>query len=231
MKNRILVSAILLFVAAYSIAAPLKPIAQKISERKSAGAEFRSISLFEKSDADAGVWSEVVKAATLLKFNNAAASNLVNSAPEQIEFTIPIFGRGDIQLELFKVNITTPDFSVVASSNGLPVNYPGGVHYRGIVKGDNSSVASLSVFNDEVMGLISTPAEGNFVLGKMNDATDGLHVIYKEQDLKALSSLKCFTEENNEAHHFKSGGPGFASVNCIRIYWEVNYDIYLDKEA
>src|SRR6185436_7211145 len=148
---------------------------------------------------------------------------------ENLNFIIPSSGN-NIELELFQSVIFTPDFTVVTASNNLPVSYNGGVHYWGIIKGDNASIAAISIFNNEVMGMISSASVGNLVLGRIENDNAGRHILYNMKDLKGVTPFECFTADDNAAPSKNKQTPSAkALANCIRLYWEVNYDIFQNK--
>ncbi|MEP7169386.1 MAG: hypothetical protein ABI855_08435, partial [Bacteroidota bacterium] len=210
----------------------LRPVAQKVSDRKLQNAKFSSAQIFtvnnttrQKSAAIAGTVSDAV----IMDFDHSAAQNLVSLRSENLNFIIPS-GGNNIELELFQSNIFTPDFTVVTASSNSPVNYNGGVHYWGIIKGDNASIAAISIFNDEVMGMISSPSIGNLVLGRMENDKAGKHILYNMKDLKGVPHFECFTDDDHAAPS-KDGQTSSPNVlaTCIRLYWEVNYDIFQNK--
>ena len=226
---------LLIAVSGMSFGENLKPIAQKINDRKSQNVEFRHSQLFGIADEanlrDIQQVNDVVKKSTLLVFDQSAARNILSAKPENLDFTIPA-QTGNIELELYKANIFTPDFSVVTSgTNGRAVPYEGGVHYWGIIKGDNSSLAAISIFDNEVMGMVSSPSAGNFVLGKLENDAQARHIFYNEKDLKISPNTQCFTVNDNIGYTQKQLQDNSDRVlsNCIRIYWEMNYDVYQSK--
>lgn len=217
-----------------SFADALKPVAQKISDRKSQQVIFSNTQLFEITNATTqrsiGLKNSVSNA-TAMDFRQSAAQSILATQPENITFSIPANNGTVMELELYKATIFTPDFSVVTSSTGRAANYQGGVHYQGIIKGDNSSVAAISIFNDEVMGMISSPATGNFVLGKLEHDAQGRHIFYNEKDLHATPDAVCYTpnDNGNYTERMLQQPDQRVMANCIRIYWEVNYDIFQNK--
>ena len=232
-KNLLLLSATFLSINLF--AGNLKPIAQKIALQQTKIAALQATQLFAVSNASAEQGQQlnsVVSNATVLEFRQSDAQNLVSTKPENLHFVIPAGAGGNIELELYKTNFYTPDFTVVTSAtNGQPVPYAGGVFYWGIIKGDNASLAAISIFNDEVMGIISSPALGNLVLGKIEHDAGSRHILYNDRDLHAADIPHCYTPEDGVGYgkSINPQGNQTQSVNCIRLYWEVNYDIYQGK--
>jgi hypothetical protein len=156
---------------------------------------------------------------------------------EDVPFlTLPLpDGRGGtMELELVKVNIFAPGFTVNVASTGKEVVGNLGAHYRGIVKGDNTSVAAISVFENEVMGFFSTQADGNVVLGRLtgNNPNDR-HVLYNDRDLKAKDNFSCDTDDSDALNLPSSiiDEPSQESpaVTCVKMYVEADYPILVDK--
>ena len=235
MKKIYLFISAVLFVTV-SLAGNLKPIAQKIYERKVEKRIFTDVRLFDITSASQERGSElknVVKGSTIFEFRSQDARSVLTVKPDNIHFIIPTASGVNLELELFKTTFTTPDFSVVASnSNGKAIPYEGGVHYWGIVKGDNSSIASISIFDNEVMGMISSPTGGNIILGKLEHDTQDMHILYNEHDLVAPPLARCNTPESltgYSGNDLNRSGASTLSTNCIRLYWEVNYDLYQNK--
>jgi hypothetical protein len=216
-------------------AGSLKPIAQKISEQQTklaalAGTELFAIS--NSSNQKSIQMTAIVSNATVLEFRQGNTQSILSAKPENLNLVIPTKAGVNVELELFRSDFFTPDFTVVTSgSNGQPVPYAGGVHYWGIIKGDNSSLAAISIFNDEVMGLISSPAIGNLVLGKLENDAQGRHILYNDKDLHSTRVPHCDTPEDGLGYgkELDHQGNQTQSVNCIRLYWEVNNDIYTNK--
>lgn len=212
----------------------LKPVAQKIYDAALRNTEFSKAELFETNNSTRQKSSELISIAqhtTVLQFRHNATHDIIASKPSHLNFIIPLDPGTTMELQLLQSNIFTPDFRVTTSANnGQAVSYNGGIHYWGIIKGDNSSLAAISIFNDEVMGMIST-ANGNFILGKLENDSQGRHVIYNDKNLNATLPAQCFTPNDNETYSPSDlqQPSSFVMVNCIRLFWEVNNDIYTGK--
>lgn len=223
-----------LFLTTVSFSQNLKPVASAINERKQKQAVFAEARLFNIADIDHREKASIEKIAGdafILDFNVNTTQSILSRQPENISFTIPLSTGKDLELEMYRSNLFTPDFSVVtATGNGMALPYTGGVHYWGIIKGDNSSITAISIFEDEVMGMVSS-SDGNFVLGKLKDDAAGRHIFYNDKNLKASKQAACFTQNDGMRYseHELKFSPENMALNCIRLYWEVNYDIFLDK--
>ncbi|HLF65035.1 MAG TPA: M12 family metallo-peptidase, partial [Saprospiraceae bacterium] len=131
-----------------------------------------------------------------------------------------------IEQEIFAegVHVYTSD------SPGQPMPYSEGKHYRGMVHGDPGSVVSLSVFQNEITGLISTE-EGNLVLGKVKGAQDNIHILYNDADLEGVPAWECGTPDDGIGYskEMLTSHPGQRDPgDCIRVYVEVDDNIVTD---
>lgn len=223
-----------IFTSTILSAQNLKPVAATVAEKKQRQADFLNTRLFDVANATSQSTPQlenIVTGALVLDFNKNVANVLLSRQPENISFIIPSQTGQNVELEMYRSNIFTSDFSVVtAANNSAPVHYTNGLHYWGIIKGNNSSIAAISIFDNEVMGMISSN-DGNFVLGKLHDDKDGRHIYYNDKNLKAQNYTECFTQSDNETYSGDQlqNPAGKMVQNCIRLYWEVNYDIFLDK--
>lgn len=211
----------------------LKHVAQKIKSLHDQEVQFTGNSLFEITAGTRMRSSDIkgeVSRATILNLRQSNMQAILAERPAHILISIPLNSGNTFELELYQSEIFTPDFSVVESSSNQAVSYTGGLHYWGIVKNNNRSLAAISIFENEVMGLISLPDEGNFVLGKLEGDAGNAHILYNENDLSARKSLQCFNTGDDKAYNPKElQCPSKLIANCIRLYWEVNYDIYQGK--
>ena len=166
----------------------------------------------------------------LLSLDANALRQVLNTRQEGISITLPKNDKENITLQLVEVEL--PLFKVRTASNEKVEKYQGGKHYRGIIRGDQGSIASMSIFEDGVMALISESGnKGNWVLGELEESDT--YIFYNDPQLQDKFSLECGTEDSfkpydssilNDSHHGHR-----ALTDCVGLYFEVDYDIYLDK--
>ncbi len=154
--------------------------------------------------------------------------------PVATTFAVPAAAGNTIELELVQVNLFSDDFQVLESHSTAPVEIAHGLHYRGVVKGDPNSFAAVSIFNDRVMGLISSPSLGNLVLGKLEEpGYDYQHVLYNDREVLGFEDFLCGTPDaTGPGYHAHDLEPPLDFRNdekCVRIYFEVDYDIFQNK--
>jgi hypothetical protein len=198
MKN---ILTLLLLALSFASIAQQQPnaLALKVREQQNQKANFSKPDLFQFAGQSkaANQFGDLISDGKLLTLDMASLASLYNSAPNTLELELPSGSQAPIVLELVKIQLLTDDFSLVTStSNGQPIAYQPGVFYRGIVRGDENSLAAISIFEDEIIGVVNTKKEGNMVLGR----TDGTakspnYIFYRDEDLLLDNSFECGSED------------------------------------
>src|SRR6187401_1939469 len=127
-----------LFLCLASFAQQLKPVAQKINERKSQHLKFSPASLFNNSPVSSELRTQLLQTfsdATVLELRPSGLQHILAEKPENLFLTIPSGNGADLKLELYRAQLFTPDFSVTTASGGSALPYSEGLHYQGIIKG------------------------------------------------------------------------------------------------
>ncbi len=207
-------------------------VSQRIADLRSMGTSFTPVSLFEQEDAGSAtdrLWGRALTQAVVLRFDPWAAQALMDARDEFIALSIPT-ASDTLVLDLQMTRVVADDFVVRSASGGRPQEVPSAVHYRGMIRDVSTSLVAISVFEHELMGIISD-ADGERVIGPFADARPGLHVLYREADLPRTTSAACGTPDLpvDDAHGYDAEPGGDRSTRCVRWYWELAYDIYQDK--
>lgn len=218
------------------------PPADLVEKARASGAEFaRFQPLALRGPIEGTPYASAVRAGSVLRVDASAFGGLRASAPKAVTLALPSGGR-TVELELVKVDVTTPDFTVLTSgSDGAPVPYTPGLHYRGVVKGVAGSLAAVSVFADEVFGIYRTPTE-TVVIGR---TTGSEHVVYREADLAGARGFECGSRDDvlrdgshgdpkefAEFQAFQWEPPAETHevlARCVRIYVEADFDVFQNK--
>ena len=213
-----------------------KPVSQMIDNAKRAGRDFPLAEVFNPQTRSAAAdvaRRRAVKAGTILQLRQNALADLVNRNEQSLTLRLPTFGGPPVELELVQVNLFAPNFRVVTSeSQGAAVAHENGVHYWGMIKGSEGSLAALSVFQNELIGFYSSQANGNFVLGKLGGNNPGRdHILYAEKDLTGSIPVECdMTDDNNAFSADQLDGQSTALVTrCVKVFLEADFDLFLNK--
>ncbi len=222
----------------------INPISKLIAEKKNTAA-FDKVSLFEfkgNGDEKAALKSFVNKS-VLLEINSENLKQILREGKENIELNIPVSETMNYTLELTRVSVLDKDFAMISKSNHDEKTTLSnlGIHYRGILKGDEKSWAAISIFNDFVMGLIATE-NGNFVLGSIKNDRNKYtsdYVLYNDRNLLKSSNFKCGDGDNEDKfvrnHKVPMQNEGniadYSSVDTVAIYFETDNQMYQDANG
>ncbi len=206
-------------------------VSANIQSVREAGQPFRSVGLVPSSidiTSIAGL-SRAVETPHLFTLDLAGMVDMLADRPLYVTLEIPS-AEGTLLLDLQKVDITASGFVVTRSSDEAVVSYTEGAHYRGMLRGSTGSLAAVSFFEGELMAMI-TDRSGTQIIGRVKNDSRGLHVMYRETNLTRRNNPKCDTPDDGLTYtssqiEFDARG---GSSDCVRLYWEVNYDIYQDK--
>lgn len=210
-------------------------VSQQVSQMKTSGRQFLETPLLQFHSDDVLNRSfalEGLSKGTIMSIDQSAMEALVNNRADHIEMPLPVSERSSVNLTLVRHEILAEDFALFTSDlPGIPVDYRPGVHYKGIVDGDPNSLVAISVFNDEIMGMIST-SQGNMVLGKINNDRENRHVLYSDTDLDRTSDFECGTQDDGlpyteEELNFTQDSRDVG--DCVRVYIEIDDDIVTQK--
>ena len=221
--------------AAKSQAAKLKQVPELVKTSKAAGATFDRRELFKAAasvaDAGAGVRA-ALSGGSVFELDRVATAKIMEERAGFLTLPLPDGKGGTVELELVQVDIFAQGFTVKTSQptrEKLAEGY--GLHYRGMVKGNERSLAAVSVFKNEVMGFYSTAADGNSVLGRLGgDNPSDTHVVYSEKDLRLTSDFHCDTPDTGVTLPVSAlQEPEELLARCVRIYIEANFDLFQNK--
>ena len=220
---------------AQSAERPVKPL-DLVQSYQAKSANFESVSPFSIAAQKKTMVTELdqnVVDYDVLNVDALTLQNFGSKAPAAMTLNIPSESKSrTYELDLVQVDIFTDDFKVTLGSTGMEADVEYGVHYRGIIKGDQTSIAAISVFDNEIMGFIASN-EGNMVIGKL-EGTDfnGEHVLYDDREVLGDMHLDCGMPDDGIGYKPKDleFDPHTKDVgDCIRLYIEVDNDIHNQK--
>lgn len=202
-------------------------VAKKIQELERQDSFFKPVSVLNvaQKPTDNAI-EKVVEEATFASIKSIEVNAIVANKYQNIELEIPYNGT-TILVDLYQVDIVAAGFHVDTDKQKNN-NYQKGVYYRGIVKGDYTSVVSFNFFNNELNGIISSSALANIVVGKLQktgNSTD--YIIYSDSNLKVLNDYKCsYKDDESSTEPNNVNNKSTASTRCVSIYFEMDFDLY-----
>ena len=204
-------------------------IGKKVNLLVSANTVFKPVSILSAAHEsnDAKIEATVTKSTTATLEVSALATLAASNVPF-IELEIP-YQDQIISLQLYKADILAEGFHV-DTDQAKYVDYNQGAYYRGIIKGDYTSVAAFSFFNNEMSGIVSGGILGNLVVGKLDKAgNNSQYIIYADADLKINSNFECHTQDPTSlpvASDHQNNRTTLTS-KCVTMYFEMDHDLYL----
>ncbi len=224
----------------------VKKLSQIIAEKKS-GSVFQSINLFsfQNKVTENDNSSSYVKNAVALNLQRDMVRQVLMKREENIVFSIPVSDNSFLDLELTQSYPVSENFILTTKdgSGTKIVNYTPGLHYNGIIKGKENSIASISIFKDFIMGVVSDET-GNYVLGSLknpdNTYSDN-YIFYNDADLLIKNKFKC-NVDNYEDKMIKAIDDSKSNTNQslnsddpvrlpVKVYFEADYQLYLDGNS
>lgn len=233
MRNKLHFIFLCLVALAWNSSFGQKAIYNQVQNQLQQGRNFREVKVFQFATAD--VHNRDLKIGGLAKgavlnIDQDGLQQLKKGDNDFIQFQLPVSERADMKINLMRRQIFTEDFTVQLS-DGSSLNYTGGLYYQGVVEGMPNSLVAISVFDDEVMGMIATD-EGNLVLGPIENNREKQHVLYNDNDLEKPFDFVCGTADDGSgytdddlADHTQTRDIG----DCVRMYIEIDDDIVTQK--
>ncbi len=197
------------------------------------GYTFPSYDILQDTDRSTERLKSDVKNASIFEVNKGTLKEIYQTQPLLIKFSFPFKGEM-VNIELYRKNPLEDSFSAFTQDEEkLPIK--SGVHYRGVIANSSRSVASFSFYNNSLYGVASSIELGNINIGKIKDNDD--YIIYAEQDLMETNPFECRYEEMTEnmqqtiEQGVSSTKSNLTTTNCVRIYYEVAYEPYLQNNS
>lgn len=209
-----------------------------VSEAYSLSQDFQKVDLFSLSnDKKAIDLPDVIENTeySILDINEVSIANIQKSMQEHISLDLPMSNQEKITVDLVQVNLGLPSYVFLAPFKDR-VHVENGLHYRGIVAGKENTAVAISIFDNEIMGVVTgLDSEDNIVIGQLSDPNKSgnqKHIIYRDKELIKDQGISCSTPDGvevYEASELKEGVQNRALSDCVRLYFEIDYDIYQDK--
>ncbi len=208
----------------------LKPVARQVYEARSSRNNFtiqKPLNVIRNNDS----FRSGVRQSSILQLKEGAVQNMLQERSDFIELQLEDASGKTWSLDLYRTQSVSNDFVVTtASSGGEPVFIDGGIFYRGVIKGDYNSVAAFSIFEGNIIGMISSD-NGNMVLHPL-ESEAGSFIFYNDEDLNGENPFTCGMDdlEWSGPEHTEDDGIGSRALSdCVRVYIECDYSLFQNK--
>lgn len=194
-----------------------------------------SYQLFEPvGQRDAAIDREI-RNVVYLKLNKQMLNALRTTHSQLVSFSMP-FSDGAKTLVLSQYNILDDSFKVYErGSDGRKraVKMQPGSFYRGIIEGNQHSLAAFTFSEGEVAAVYSTPEDGNYnlVLNYNNPGADrDNYLLFKEKDIIGARPAGCAITEAMDAATGEIPGTvargTYSSCHRLRVSMHADYKLY-----
>lgn len=208
-------------------------LSARIAQAKAAGTEFLAYDVFKIGNGKKH--PQTLKQETSLTLQTAALQRLYASHPAALSLRIPTESGKVYELELteshpFASNVTAG--YIAADGQHTQTDASLGIHYQGAVAGAARSFAAVSVFAHGEIRILFADEAGNYVVGKLADAS-GDYVFYNDQDFLVRPPMSCGTKDD-DALPQQTGkdvahkSAAITGCNKVELYWEIDYQLYTD---
>jgi len=235
MKTYIIV-VVLFFGFNISILSQSKFISKEVKEisERYESQDFSSTILQDKNYRNNNVSAYLTKS-IIYDYDKTKATDLISKQPEYISLKIQNDVGEEMTLDLVKNHSVLSSLSV---TTGNDQNYDTSnfkaVFYRGVIKGQEESLVSISFFENEMSGFISNH-EGNYVIGKLENSNK--LILYNDKNLNTDLSFHCGTEDtplsNEDIDIYQNANNlienSTMASRCVGLYFETEYDIFQNK--
>ena len=203
-------------------------VAQHVASLRSSGEVFQPHAPLLRAGAEGASVRSMAEEAEALVLADDVLDLLRVQRPKHVVFSIP-HGERILEIELYQVDPFNGEGLITIASSGAVADVPYGVHYRGVVAGSENSLATISIFDQGIMGMIDDGA-GTLTLGRLDDRTDGMHILFDASSTEAPPA-SCVTIDDGGGYAPEMLLPptGARNNKCVRLYWEVDHDIHLNK--
>lgn len=167
----------------------------------------------------------------LLESDARMTDLVLDKQPEEFSMVLP-GPEGEMELELQRVELLTPDFQLQFSSGGPTLEGTSGVFYRGHIKGQPNSTATLSAFEDGMQVMFSAPQLGDHHITRIPNGNPSTYILFADADMRGTGSFDCFTADSGIGYSVEDLTPvsySTTSTKYVRVYLEVDYDVFISK--
>jgi len=204
-------------------------IYQKIEKEKNNGKHFELLKdVFTRTESNSEILREFKNSeeVNFIRYN----TNLYDKLEETLTIEVPL-KSGNITLELEAVDNEFYSYTVTnEKGEAFPANRAI-KHYRGVIKNDRNSLVALSFGKESANGIVAN-TNGNFNISSINETNN---IVFFQDDNTVYENLfSCGVIDNNldnqEIQNTIQSLPNeplnFDTFKCLRIYFELRYDMY-----
>ncbi|MDZ4707736.1 MAG: CARDB domain-containing protein [Saprospiraceae bacterium] len=154
---------------------------------------------------------------------------LKQQKPASFNLVLPGLEGQDIEVELVENKVLSEDF-VLSTDKARNLEYTPGLYYSGKIKGQDQSLVVISLFENEVMGMISPAGRSNLVIGNSPVLRRNSFVLFDDGQVDA-PSFNCMSNElpdwTKDLNLSQGGLRGQQSAaGCVGVFFECGLSVH-----
>ncbi len=208
-------------------------LVNKINQARTTASTSNYTLFTRTASTNSAVDTAFVAGAVISRFviNKPELERILSEKKTFLRFSIPITATQIIELELIPHVIFAPFFKITNSTGATTPISNLGLYYHGIIKGDSQSIASISIANGEITGLISSQ-KGNLNFGKEPKSSN--YILYNDKDLKRKKEFNCSVKEPmvkamGQNLLVEQTAPANVACGSVEIYIEADHQLYMNQ--
>lgn len=227
MRNVLSNFLMLAFVGLFAFCANGQNVIKNYVNNKKAKYSTSQYAIFESTAKRSSAIKDL-KNYTTFELNRDAIKSMRKNQSDFIHLEIPAYNKQTLGADLYKAEVLKEDY-IIEQPTGKKVFVDKGLHYRGILSDGSDRMVVISIYKDDIIGIVYGYDGGNLVLGRLKNEAG--FVSYNDKDIAEDYDLDCGTEDDGLGYTQEelANVTTKALSDCVRLYIEVNYDIYQDK--
>ena len=216
------------------VAQTLKPVATEVVNTKAKGTTFTDVSSLIQLQQNDGQLQGLKDATevSLFTYNKEFFQrSLASQKASAITMTLPLQRDFSVTVDLVEVSASFYDYVLTTYSGKVRTTNNTAKHYRGIVRGSEAnSIVAISLFDSQMMGTVSIEGRGEYNIGKLKNKNT--HIVFNANNVES-ESFACDEVEASAgdalpytSSQLQTSNPADSMDKCIKIYFEVDQDIY-----
>ncbi len=172
---------------------------------------------------------ETIQKGITLQMDQEFLSRLYQLRYDQISIELPVDEGESLTLQLRRIDLLSGNFILRTSQNDT-LHYEPGLYYIGQIEGQRG-VSSITLFRNEVVGIISVAGEGSYNLVHIGGGRPDEYIIYNDRHVNKERNFVCHTSDDGlEELHDHDFDPGTARAGeCVKVYIEGDYALNQNK--
>lgn len=224
---RFLLCVILLLVSVSSVFSQRK-IYEEIQNAQKTEKNVLAFSPFKDSSVKSIIQNSDSKEILEFGIEQSVINSIFESKSPLLVVKVPFFQEKEVELLLIPNDIFGPNYRVLNAKNQV-VDIPTEKYFKGIIRGDSTSLVAISVSINGIQGLICTK-DGNFNLGKKQNSSN--YVLYNDKNIKPEKEFSCGTDTENSSQSInRKIKNSLYTLDCssVQVYFEADSLIFADN--